>query len=372
MRRNLYALTSLMLLTASAGLAVQPLTHNDARPSVPGAQPRDAREGEAPLRGPAVRLTEAPGVYMSFGGESGGRMFRANLRLYSIILRQMDLTDEQRAQAEAIGAEYAAAMRAHQEQFGGEQRRLQQRLERIRGADGQRREDAQAMDRPARRAAPQQADQPGDRPPADRRGDAPQRRPDARPDAPPDSPPRDADAPPRRPLAGNRPGAESPEGQSPPPPERMDAATETAERLAAIRRAIPPQEPYMMRLFDLLTDGQKQEFERRLLEQVRAQAQEQMQRRLAAAGREAPAMDDGAGMMMEGMVRTGDGGFTIDESQLTPQMRERLRRLRQERQRMLENRGRDNPVPPPADDIEFEDDPARPRRPDRARGRSDG
>lgn len=116
----------------------------------------------------------------------------------------------------------------------------------------------------------------------------------------------------------------------------------------------------MLRLYDLLSEEQKAEFEQRLTGHLREQAEMRMQRRLAAAGRESPPEGE-AGEMMQGMVRAEEGRIEIDESQLTPPMRERLRRLREERRRLLESRDRANPRPPSHEEIEFEDEPPAPR-----------
>lgn len=298
----------------------------------------------APLSGPRVRLTEAPGVYMSFGGEGGPRMVRANLRLYAGILRQMDLTEEQRWQADLIGAEYAQAMREFQETRGPEQRRLQQRLARLQGATRPEQSDAAPTVRPRRDAV--ENDQSNERAAPRRTNDQPP--PGARDAGPPPRRGRDADSP-ARPA---------------PMPSEAEAAMGSAEaimaRLAEIRRAVPPQEPYMLRLHDLLSEEQKAEFEQRLAQHFREQAEIQMQRRLAAAGRESPPEGE-AGEMMPGMVRAEEGRIEIDESQLTPPMRERLRRLREERRRLLEDRDRANPRPPSHEEIEFEDQPPAPR-----------
>lgn len=75
-----------LITVVLAGLVGTPaLAAAGAPPSA--ADRRTAAPPEAaPLSGPRVRLTEAPGVYMSFGGEGGPRMVRANLRLYAGIL----------------------------------------------------------------------------------------------------------------------------------------------------------------------------------------------------------------------------------------------------------------------------------------------
>ncbi len=293
----------------------------------------------APLRGPRVRLTDAPGVYMSFGGGGEPRMVRANLRLYAGILRQMDLTPEQRREADLIGADYAQALREFQQTRGVEQRRLQQRLARLQGAVRPAPTDSAPTDLPRRDAV--------------QNGESNRRDAEVRSNEEPRPGARDAGPPPRRVRA-----EASPAPEAPLPPE-SEAAMGSAEaimaRLAEIRRAVPPQEPYMMRLHDLLTEEQKAEFEQRLTAHLREQAEMRLQQRLAAAGRDAPPQGE-AGEMMQGMVRAEEGRIEIDESQLTPPMRERLRRLREERRRLLENRDRVNPEPPSHEEIEFEDE----------------
>jgi len=353
MRHALLSVTLAASLMAAPALAIQ--NETPSRPQTRDAA-RAERRPEAPLSGPRVRLTEAPGVYMSFGGEGGPRMFRANLRVYANVLRQMELTEDQRRQADLIGAEYAQALREHENLHGPEQRRLQQRLSRLQGAPDRPARDAAESDRaPRRREAVE--NQPSD-----------EREPEVRSNERPNVPPRDTGVPPRRPRAEAREQANPPESG-----ESMGGVPEIMARLAEIRRAIPPQEPYLLRLHDLLTPEQKQEFERRLIEQVRAQGEAQMQRRLAAAGGDAPAAEEPGGMrMMEGMIRTEDGGVVIDESQFTPEMRERLRRMRQERRRMLENRDQINPQPPSPEEIEFESETPRSRATDRRPERDEG
>lgn len=360
MRHSILLLATTSLLTAGTLVVAQ-------NPAAPPAPP--------PLGGPKVHQTDAPGAYMSFGGEGVARMFRSNLRQYAGILKDMTLSEDQRVQVEAIMREYAETVRAYQEEHAPEMRRLRQIAVRAnRDADPRasasdrapNRRDAEApappdrrrdgvtdraTDRRPDRATDRSTDRATDRRPmreTDRADDRPSDRPVARP-----APPADA-----RPDAA-RPGAEV---DRPAPGDgawemQSKEVREAMERFEAIRRAAPPQEPYMKRLYEVLTPEQQAEFDRRMEVLREAQAEQQMRRRLAAAGVDPEAMQG-----MEGMQRGEDGRPMLDESELTPQMRQRLRRLREERRRLLENRERTNPAPPTPDEIEFEE-PDRKKRP---------
>ncbi len=339
MRTMLFNLTIVGLLSAAPVLAQQNPEPPAATQPEPAHRARQNRQSP-PLSGPKVEVTEAPGAAMSFGGEAGqvARVNKSNLRQYATILKAMELSEAQRRQAEAIIREYGEAVRAYQEEHAAELRQLREVMIRESRGTNPRAAGAAVSDQaPPRRPGATDA-----RParPTDRATDRPATRTapptDARPDAPADAP--------RRPLAGQRPGA----GQADWPVQSKEAR-EAMERLMEIRKATPPQEPYMKRLYELLTGEQKAEFDRRIEELYQAQMEQQMQRRLAAAGVNPEAMQQ-----MDGMQRGEDGRPIVDESQFTPQMRERLRRMRLERRKMLENRERQNPTPPSPDDIEFE------------------
>jgi len=109
----------------------------------------------------------------------------------------------------------------------------------------------------------------------------------------------------------------------------------------------------MKRLYTLLTADQQSDFDNRMDAMRDAQMEQQMKRRLAAAGVEEQTRNE-----MEGMQMGPDGRPMIDESEMTPQQRQRLRQMREQRRRMLENRQQNNPTPPTPDDIEF-DEPSR-------------
>jgi len=260
-----------------------------------------------------VHVTEAPGAYMSFGGEaSNARMARSNLRQYGAILKEMALSDDQRHEAESILREYLDAMRAVQQEHRVELRRA--------------REQAGLGDAPTdvrRQPGAVGADQ------------GPRRRP-ATDQIPPDAP--------RPPAAPVRPGADVPQTA-----DAMKTAADARARLEALRQAAPPQEPYMKRLYALLSADQQADFDARMAAMRQAQSEQQLKRRLEAAGIDPQAMQE-----MEGMKIGPDGGPAIDESQFTPQMRQRLRQMHEQRRRALENRRQGNPAPPTPDDIEFE------------------
>lgn len=105
----------------------------------------------------------------------------------------------------------------------------------------------------------------------------------------------------------------------------------------------------MKRLYALLSADQQADFETRLEAVRQVQMEQQLKRRLEAAGVDPQAMPG-----MEGVKIGEDGRPVIDESQLTPQLRQRLRQMHEQRRRMLENRQQRNPAPPAPDDIEFE------------------
>lgn len=106
----------------------------------------------------------------------------------------------------------------------------------------------------------------------------------------------------------------------------------------------------MKRLYALLTEDQQSDFEKRLAAMREVQMEQQLKRRLAASG-----VEEQKNNGTDGMQIGPDGRPVIDESEFTPQMRQRLRQMREQRRRMLENRQQSNPTPPTPDDIEFDE-----------------
>ncbi|MCC6907268.1 MAG: hypothetical protein IT430_04940 [Phycisphaerales bacterium] len=319
-----------LVMTCGLLFAAPGFARDSATP--PSADPAAARELQPPpLAGPRVHLSDAPGAAMSFGADRPvERAFKANLRQYISILKDMDLSDEQRRQAEAIAAQYQQDTQQYLEEHAAEFRRLRSIIAQENRSAG-----------PLASAAPGRA---GDAV-TDRVTD---RRPAQVTDRPTDRPAAPGEAP--RSDAPQRPATDAARGDRAGWPVPTAKAREAMEQMAALRQGAPPQEPYMKRLYDLLTAQQQVEFDRRLEETRAAQQEQQLRRRLAAAGIAPEAMD----RMMDGMQLDDAGRPMLDESQLTPQMRERLRRARAERQRLFQSRQRANPAPPSPDEIEFE------------------
>lgn len=326
-------LRQIALLTLCGLLAAAPTFALDAAvpPSEASVPAPVAEVQPQPLAGPRVHISEAPGAAMSFGADRPiERAFKANLRQYASILEAMELSEEQRRQAEAIVQEYQQATQAYLEEHAAEFRRLRSII-----AEESRSADPRASAAPGR-----SSDRPSDR--------VTDRRPAPATDRATDRPAARGDAP--QPDAPQRPATNAARGSRTDWPVPTAKAREAMEQMAALRQGAPPQEPYMKRLYDLLSAQQQLEFDR-CLEEIRATQQEQqLRRRLAAAGVAPEAMDQ----MMDGMQLDESGRPMIDESQLEPQMRERLRRARAERRRILERRQRANPTPPSPDEIEFE------------------
>ena len=102
----------------------------------------------------------------------------------------------------------------------------------------------------------------------------------------------------------------------------------------------------MKRIYALLNADQQADFDQRI-EAIRDQQMEQqLRRRLAAAGVDPNSMP---------AIKIGpDGRPQFDESQLSPEQRQRLQRLREQRRRMIERMQEANPTPPSPDDIKFD------------------